>query len=720
MKMSFRSQILVVALLSPASACLSHFASAQTLTVDLSSSKAIPFDPDKSLGTSLDILPARTFEKVFAPETIKQSLSAGWGPMTYRQNTELTIAAWHWNPNGTWSDTAHKSGYFVGSAEPPNDAKDDLRMSYGYPLPHRGNTRNGGASHGYSRLTDGDAATYWKSNPYLTSKFTGESDALHPQWIVIDFGTPQPIDAIRISWADPYATKFTVQYWSGGDDPMNKPVAGLWNTFPQGEFANGKGGSPLLRLAQEPIHARFLRVVMTESSNTCDTHGSSDSRNCMGYAANEVSAGNFANDGKFIDLVKHIKGENQTATLVSSIDPWHSEADLNANSVQTGFDLFFKSGYTNHLPAMIPVSMVYGTPEDSAAELAYLRKRGYAISYVEMGEEPDGQYMIPEDYAALYLQWATALHKVDPQLNLGGPVFEGVNDDIKVWPDANGKTSWLGRFVDYLKVHNRLNDLTFVSFEHYPIPPCEVNWSDLYREPEWTRTVLHAWREDGVPDNVPLMNTESNLSWELTEPMQDVMAALWLADSVGSFLQFGGKGAVYYHSPIQPEPLRSGCRGYSTYGNFIADEELNIKQYSSQYFASRLVNLDWVQHGAGEHRFFPASSEVEDDAGNTLVTAYAVARPDGEWSLLVVNKDATNAHSTRIRFAEESTKSERHFEGKISVTTFGADQYVWHTEGSKSHADPDGPPAVSSVDAKADTEFTLPRASITVFRGRIK
>ncbi len=209
-------------------------------------------------------------------------------------------------------------------------------------------------------------------------------------------------------------------------------------------------------------------------------------------------------------------GENQTVTLVSSIDPWHSEGDVNQRSIQTGFDLFFSSGYTNHLPAMIPVSMVYGTPEDSAAELAYLRKRGYSISYVEMGEEPDGQFMLPEDYAALYVQWSTALHRIDPQLKLGGPVFEGVNEDIKVWPDAGGKTSWLGRFIDYLKSHNRMNDLSFVSFEHYPIAPCDVNWSDLYREPQWTSTVLRAWRDDGVPENIPLMNTESNLSWELT------------------------------------------------------------------------------------------------------------------------------------------------------------------------------------------------------------
>src|SRR5678816_3085001 len=121
-------------------------------------------------------------------------------------------------------------------------------------------------------------------------------------------------------------------------------------------------------------------------------------------------------------------------------------------------DRFYTSGYTRGLPAMVPVAMLYGTPEDSAAQIEYLLKRGYPISYIEMGEEPDGQYMMPEDYAALYLQWATAIHRVDPKLKLGGPSFQGVNEDIRVWPDAKGRTSWLGRFLDYLKARGKMSD----------------------------------------------------------------------------------------------------------------------------------------------------------------------------------------------------------------------------------------------------------------------
>ena len=684
--------------------------SSQTIRVDTSAAHAIPFDPDEALGTSIDILPTALVDSVYSAPILKESLSAGWGPITYRQNTELTTRAWHWNPNGKWSDEAHQSGYFTGSVE----MRGMIRQSFGYQLPHRGSTHGDDSEKQFSRLTDGDAATYWKSNPYLTKHFTGEDDALLPQWIVVEFPSVADIDGIEIQWANPYARNYFVEYWTG-EDALNKQASGTWTKFPHGEIQGGQGGKALIRLAESPIATRFVRIVMTESSNTCDTHGSSDVRNCVGYAVAEISLGNFTADGKFIDLVKHARGQNQTATQVSSTDPWHTVVDIVPSRAQTGFDLFFTSGITNHLPAMIPIAMVYANPEDAAAELAYLEARKYPISYVEMGEEPDGEFMLPEDYAALYLQFADALHRVDARLKLGGPVFTGVNQDIKSWPDAQGRTSWMGRFLAYLKAHRRLNDLTFVSFEHYPFAPCDITWADLYREPELVRHILQVWRDDGVPDNVPLMITESNVSWALTQPMADIFAALWLADNAGSFLASGG--AVFYHSPIQPEPLRPGCGGYGTYGNFVANEKLEVRQHASQYFASQLINLEWVKHGAGKHQLFPADVDIRDDAGHALITSYAAKRPDGEWSLMIVNKDPSNAHPVKIEFAAEKGEPSAKFLGEVTMISFGAEQYVWHPDGANSHADPDGP--LSRKILKSGQDIVLPKASVSVLRGRI-
>jgi F5/8 type C domain len=625
------------------------------------------------------------------------------------------MEAWHWNPNGTWSDPAGK-GYFVGN---PTPGTEPIRHSYGYPLPHRGVTRDDGTdTEGYSRLTDGDPNTYWKSNPYLAELYTGESDLLHPQWVILDLAKPREVNAMRIDWADPYATHFVVQYFTG-EDGIRKPTSGVWQAFPNGVITTGKGGSAVLQLSTAPITVQFIRILMTASSNTCDTHGSADKRNCLGYAIHEIYLGTTSADGKFHDLVRHTPDQDQTMTYCSSVDPWHEPSDLDEHAGdQVGFDLFYTGGYTRGLPAMIPIAMIYNTPEDAANEIAYIEKRGYPISHVEMGEEPDGHFMNPEDYAAFYIQFAAALHRVDPKLKLGGPVYTGVNKDIETWPDASGQTSWTARFVNYLKSHNKINELAFFPFEHYPYEPGKIQWSNLYEEPKLVTGIMKIWRQDGVPANVPLLITESNLSWVDSEAFVDIFGGLWLADYICSFLNGGGSAVYYFH--YLPLGIGRGINGsQGTFGMFSTDKDLKIVQPLSQFFASQLINLEWVQPGNGQHELFDAVSDIHDGAGNTLVTAYAVHRPDGDWSLLIVNNDQENAHSVKISFDDAAQAASGSFSGQLAVRTFGKAQYQWHPSREGGLADPDGPIATSTVNAEPNTSYELPAASITVLRGHI-
>ncbi len=709
-------------------------ASAQTVRVDVTPSHSTnQFVPNQTLGAGVDRIPVAAIDANMVPSALEKALASGWQPVTYRQNTELAVEAWHWNPQGTWSDP-NGTGYFTGSNTPGNA----IRYSYGYELPHRGFTRNDGTGNaGFSRLTDGDLNTYWKSNPYLAQKFTGENDALHPQWVVIDLSQVQQIDSIRIAWAQPYATHYIVQYWTGPEDPIKSPTRGAWQTAASAKITNGKGGTETIRLAPKPLPIRFVRILMTESSNTCDSHGSSDPRNCAGYAIRELYLGTTTKDGAFHDVARHTPDQEQTTTYCSSVDPWHEPSNLgNTREAQMGLDLFFTSGVTRGLPAMVPVAILYDTPENAAAELAYLKKRGYPVSYVEIGEEADGQYAMPEDYAALYIQWATALHRVDSSLKLGGPSFQGVNRDIEVWPDADGNTSWLGRFLDYLKQHNRLSDLAFFSFEHYPYDPCRVPWGSLYDEPELVSHIMQIWRDDGVPANIPMFITEGNLSSGASETYMDIFAALWLGDYVGSFLNSGGKGLYFFH--YLPLQMEHGCNDSpGTFGMFTVDANYQVQQNLSQYFAAQLINFEWVEPGGGEHRVFPAESGIDDGAGHALITAYALERPDGEWSLMLVNRDQENSHKVQIAFRNDSARKTYSFGGTVAISTFGSQQYKWHPASTyfmahadkaaerevilntKGYADPDGPIVRTTQNAAADTFYEVPAASIVVVRGKL-
>jgi hypothetical protein len=682
---------------------------AQKVVVDSTPSHvANTFSPVRSLGAAIDRLKTGTPEHLLTDPLLKEILNAGWQTVTYRQNTELMVEAWHWNPNGAWSNAKQQEGYFVGNAEPAGE----IQHSWAAPLPHRGFSRGDG--NGWSRLTDGDPKSYWKSNPYLTRAFTGEDDSLHPQWVMIDLGSKMDVNAIRIAWADPYARRYSVQFWTGELEPFyDGTTKGTWQTFPLGTVTEGKGGTVTLKLVSWMIPVRYIRIWMTESSNTCDSHGSADPRNCVGYAINELYVGALSANGEFNDYVTHFPSREQTVTWPSSVDPWHAATDIDeSRGDQVGFDFFFNSGVTRGLPTMVPIAMLYSTPEDAANEIAYLYKRHYPISWIEMGEEADGQHMLPEDYGALYLQFATAIHKLVPEAKLGGPPFEGTFGDVEVWPDAAGKVSWLGRFVDYLKAHGRLNDFTFFSFEHYPYQDRPTySWADLYPEPGYVSHIVQVWKDNGLPSNIPFFMTEGNIGGGAGP--SSVKSGLWLADYVGSMMSEGAGATYYFH--YMPSP-----RQFGGFGSFLwIDENYHVLGYPPQYLAAQVITKEWVQPVDAPHRLFKASSDVTDAAGTALVTAYAVQRPDGQWSVMLVNRDQFNDHPVKLSFADTETKRDRYFSGQVDRITFGAAEYQWHREGTGGHADPDGPPSKSSVAGGAEALYQIPKASITVLRGRI-
>ena len=116
--------------------------------------------------------------------------------------------------------------------------------------------------------------------------------------MIVDLGSLQKINVVRIARAEPYAKDDRVQFWSAGEDsPRRNATKGIWQTFPAGLVTNGQGGDVTIRLTSLAVSARYLRVWMMESSNTCDTHGSGDPRNCVGYAIRELYAGILAANG---------------------------------------------------------------------------------------------------------------------------------------------------------------------------------------------------------------------------------------------------------------------------------------------------------------------------------------------------------------------------------------------------------------------------------------
>ncbi|MEP6570348.1 MAG: discoidin domain-containing protein [Acidobacteriota bacterium] len=672
------------------------------------------FAPSHAFGAAIDGHEKGELDRMLSAQNIREMLTAGLKPISYRLRTELAGEAWHWNPRGRWSERKRNEGYWTSNGD-----NGPIALSYGYRLPRRGNTIDQANEDGYSRLDDGDARSFWKSNPYLDQHFSGEPNSNLQQWLMIDFGTSQNINAIRLLWSEPYATVYEVQYGRyAGEDDISASLPDIWQTFPLGSIQQGKGGAVTLRLAKEPITTRFVRVLLKESSGTSKrttknpvAHGRTrDIRDRLGYAVREIYAGTIDSDGSLYDEVSHAPNKKrQTAIYVSSTDPWHRASDKDELIEQIGFDRIYASGLTNGMSMLVPVPVLYDTPENAAAELRYLKAHGFPVDRIELGEEPDGQFVTPEDFAALYIQFAKALHAVDPKIQLGGPSFQDIAPGEQIGSIKTGKPEWLRRFLDYLKQHGRLDDYTFTSFEWYPVDDvCKPTAPQLAEATGLLSTSLDQMRAAGSAKPVPWIITELGYSAFGARAEMDLAGALLNADAVGNFLSHGGEQTFLYgyepNEVLEEEPCSAGNNML-----FLIRADGKIAFRMPTFYGAELLTREWTKPGNDMHELYPATV---DDA---LVSAYPLLRPDGLWSVMLVNKDPERSRMVQVKFRNDTNGLESTFTGKIDLYQYSPKQYQLNADLHNPHPLVDLPPEHAAFDAARVVE--LSPYSITIVRG---
>lgn len=675
-------------------ACAASPAPAATVTID-PGRVVNSFRPDAALGAGLDGHAQGDTRQIYTRANIAAMRSAGLQPLSYRLRTELGVEAWHWSPFGRFSDG--RQGYW--SSRAPAGAPARLAPTYGFRLPRRGNTVDQANDDSYSRLDDASARTFWKSDPYLDGYFTRES---HPQWALIDLHHAMGVDALRVDWGAPYATRFQVQYWVGPSAVvLNNHPPGHWAAFRFGTRGAGHGGNVTLRLERTPRLVRFVRVLMTRSSHTSPRR-TRDVRDHLGYAIRELGLGRLHGRG-FQDLIRHRPDGRQTVTYTSSTDPWHTSAARDAGTEQPSFARVLRSGLTSGRPVLVPVPVLYGTPADAVGELRYLRALGVPIRGVELGEEPDGQLASPEDYGALYVQFARAIHRAFPDLVLGGPGFQTSIPDWYAWPDAHGDRSWTHRFVAYLRGHGALGELGFFSLEWYPFDnTCDAPGPQLARSSQTLASVVAAQLADGLPAQVPRLITEYGYSAFAGRAEVELPGALLNADVVGQWLASGGSAAYLYG--YEPDSLMSEVAGCSSWGNLtllLSDSSRRIRYNLPTYWAARMLTQDWTLPGDGVHSVLQTSVS---GGGAPSLGAYALRRPDGKLSLLLLNKSTTQSVNVELPSLH----------GPLAVTSYGPAQYRWRPAKAAGHPLRDLPPVQSTL---AGGPLVLPSLSLTVVRG---
>jgi hypothetical protein len=672
------------------------------------------FVPALAIGGALDGHDAGATARMLTDANVSAIREAGLGALTYRLRTELANEAWHWNPRGRWSDSLSERGYWVSSDSPAAP----ITLSWGYRLPRRGNTFDQANRDGWSRLDDGDTTTFWKSDPYLDPRLAGGATSDHPQWVVADLGQVRTLDAARIVWGEPYASRFRVQWWEGpGDGPAMVVPEGRWRDFPAAADWSGGPGTQTLRLARAPVHTRWVRLLLGPGSRTAPA-GSADTRDSLGVAIRELSLGTLGARDDFHDLVRHAPDAGrQTRMRVSSTDPWHRAADRDTDVEQPGIDLVCASPLADGKAVMIPVGVLYDTPENAVALTRYLVRRGVPLERIELGEEPDGQDVAPEDYAARYVATARAIQAVAPALVLGGPSWQDTeNAERAFWPERpHGPHTWITRFLAALDRMHARDTFRFLSFEWYPFDdPCPSFERRIAGAPHLLDDALRRLASEGAPTGLPWIVAEYGWSVSSSEAEVGIEGALMDADLVGNALTRGIERAYFYG--IEPgQPVRAPhCDSWGDLMLWLADDKGRAQTRLPAFWATWLVTHEWCGARDSVHETRPVRISAGPPDRSLAPSVYAVHRPDGHWGVLLVNRDARRAWSVDL-VVDRGDRVIRPLTGRVRRVVYDRERWRWHAAGETGSASRAEPPVTD--DLTATGSWTLPPYSITVLVG---
>ena len=339
---------------------------------------------------------------------------------------------------------------------------------------------------------------------------------------------------------------------------------------------------------------------------------------------------------------------------------------------------------------LITINLGTGTPQEAAAWVHYANVvRGYAIKDWEIGNESEGNWetggpLSSKDYARRYIEYYQAMKAVDPSIHIYGPVAGGPYDTSD---DLDGKSRIQG-FVDRLAADPGGNKAAYaegIDYHWYPMYGTSATEAQSLASPsqlkQLAQTDLPAMLVNHPSaSTVPVLMTEFNAGISCP-PTVHLSSGLWLADSLGTLVSyFGPRASSHVWESVEGGDADTNLTGQSL-GLLNVNSNAYLYQPRAQYWALQMLTQDWAIPGdASAHQL------VSSTSNQGLLDVYADLRPDGVLSLLVINKDPSNAYSSTLNFSGFSPNA------SASRWTFDASDYAWSTASLPYHASPDTGP----------------------------
>jgi len=409
---------------------------------------AVTFDASQRISPLHQEYLAGTCLPVFNPPTVYDEIKQGlvfsrYALMRFPNGTLSN--EYHWNGRGAFDST--------GIWHPDTTADSTGFLSTNL---YCGTTSSNWGTTRYSRVTDGDTATFWWSDPLITKS---------SPYIYLSWPDAQKIDSVRILWGERYSRNFEVQVWDGpvsppGPHQMNESK---WITI----YTDTAGSGTVTAFACSTRTTHALRVISYRGSDGSDVQ----IREIFVYSEGTRVTSNTP------------KQASQTPAYALSTHPG-CEPD---QQYLWDFERFMAYLDTLGYPAVPVICVNYGTgtPEEAAAWVHFANNvKKFNIRYWQIGNEMDGQWEIggpvnAYTYAEKYILFVKAMKAVDPDIKILGPV---VSSPDRISGEYDGK-SWLESVLYKVGEAEKKDSCTYIDgidFHSYPYwPVSEFDLQDM-------------------------------------------------------------------------------------------------------------------------------------------------------------------------------------------------------------------------------------------------
>ena len=336
--------------------------------------------------------------------------------------------------------------------------------------------------------------------------------------------------------------------------------------------------------------------------------------------------------------------------------------------------------------AMVTVNVGSGTPALAAEWVKWANQtQGYDVRYWEVGNElngdwelghrlPDGSSMDGTIYAHRFIEFAKAMHAIDPDIHLGGPACSDLSLSFVEELIRDG-----GEAVDFISIHA------------YPVGVNTRQNADKFAAVSDLRKAIkrvNGWISKYQPqriDEIEIGISEWNIKVNEDRDTAELISALWSALWIGVMFEEGVDFANEWDLTTYTEE-----GGHNTF--YINEGNMSVmpkSQYWALWMWSNLMGSEMLK---------------SDLSGMESVKSF-VTRSDTGLQIMLINTSETKEATVAVQ-----TKGASGLEGQLH--TYSSAEYFWDVHARKPLWS--CPPAVRQISASNSPTITLPKFSINV------